>query len=223
VAQAVKSTPGSTSVIGFAYYAGNKSGLSELQLDGVVPRSKTSPMAPTSCRPLATCTKGEPTGLTKAFLDFFMSKQVQVDIAAASHAPGVASPPMPRPPVSPAASPRAARLPCSLWWRLRVRHIRRHAQVRPSTFGVVDRAPEPGRRGRLQIGNSDVTAEEKLATPDMQSLVNHDVVKQGWIMVTSPDVGPTPWSRPLACGRVPGAAGDPLRSACAGPDRLSFR
>jgi phosphate transport system substrate-binding protein len=43
-------------------------------------------------------------------------------------------------------------------------------------------------QGAIDIGASDVFAEEKLATPDAGALVDHQVVRQGWLMVTSPDV-----------------------------------
>ena len=39
--------------------------------------------------------------------------------------------------------------------------------------------------GSIQIGNSDVTAESKLATPDAAKLVDHIVARQGWIVVTN--------------------------------------
>jgi len=42
--------------------------------------------------------------------------------------------------------------------------------------------------GAVQIGNSDVTAESKLPADAAAKLVDHQVAKQGWIMVTSPDV-----------------------------------
>jgi len=42
--------------------------------------------------------------------------------------------------------------------------------------------------GGAQIGNSDVAAEDKLAAADAATLVDHQVAKQGWIMVTNPDV-----------------------------------
>jgi phosphate transport system substrate-binding protein len=42
--------------------------------------------------------------------------------------------------------------------------------------------------GSVQIGNSDVLAGSKLATPDADQLVDHIVAKQGWIVVTNPDV-----------------------------------
>ena len=43
-------------------------------------------------------------------------------------------------------------------------------------------------QGSIQIGDSDVTAESKLSTPDANSLVDHIVARQGWIVVTNPDV-----------------------------------
>ena len=43
-------------------------------------------------------------------------------------------------------------------------------------------------QGAVQIGNSDVTAESKLATPDAAALIDHIVAIQGWVMVNSPDV-----------------------------------
>lgn len=43
-------------------------------------------------------------------------------------------------------------------------------------------------QGAVQIGDSDVTAASKLATPDANSLVDHVVARQGWIMVTNPSV-----------------------------------
>ena len=43
-------------------------------------------------------------------------------------------------------------------------------------------------QGAVQIGNSDVTAESKLATPDAAALVDHIVARQGWIVVTNKDV-----------------------------------
>ena len=43
-------------------------------------------------------------------------------------------------------------------------------------------------QGAVQIGDSDVTAESKLATPDAAKLVDHIVARQGWIVVTNKDV-----------------------------------
>jgi phosphate transport system substrate-binding protein len=42
--------------------------------------------------------------------------------------------------------------------------------------------------GSIDIGNSDVTAESKLASPDAAALVDHQVAKQGWLMVANTDV-----------------------------------
>jgi phosphate transport system substrate-binding protein len=42
--------------------------------------------------------------------------------------------------------------------------------------------------GAVNIGNSDVTAGSKLATPDADKLVDHVVARQGWIVVTNKDV-----------------------------------
>jgi phosphate transport system substrate-binding protein len=42
--------------------------------------------------------------------------------------------------------------------------------------------------GSIDIGDSDVTAESKLATPDAAALVDHMVAKQGWIVVANKDV-----------------------------------
>jgi phosphate transport system substrate-binding protein len=43
-------------------------------------------------------------------------------------------------------------------------------------------------QGAVDIGDSDVTADSKLATPDAALLVDHVVAKQGWVVVTNPDV-----------------------------------
>jgi phosphate transport system substrate-binding protein len=43
-------------------------------------------------------------------------------------------------------------------------------------------------QGAVQIGNSDVTAESKLQSPDAAALVDHIVAKQGWVMVVNNDV-----------------------------------
>jgi phosphate transport system substrate-binding protein len=42
--------------------------------------------------------------------------------------------------------------------------------------------------GSIDLGDSDVTAESKLATPDAAALVDHMVAKQGWIVVANKDV-----------------------------------
>ncbi len=43
-------------------------------------------------------------------------------------------------------------------------------------------------QGAVQIGESDVVANTKLATPDANKLVDHVVARQGWIVVTNKDV-----------------------------------
>jgi phosphate transport system substrate-binding protein len=46
-------------------------------------------------------------------------------------------------------------------------------------------------QGAVQIGNSDVTAQSKMATPEADKLVDHVVAKQGWIVATNKDVALT--------------------------------
>ncbi len=78
VTQAVQQTPGSTSVIGFAYYQQNKSGLTALQLDGVdasVDNMKAGTYKLAAVGHMYS--KGEPDGLAKAFLDYMVSPDVQ--------------------------------------------------------------------------------------------------------------------------------------------------
>lgn len=78
VTQAVKQTPGSTSVIGFAYYQQNKSGLNAIQLDGVdasVDNMKSGAYKLAAIGHIYT--KGEPDGLAKAFIDYILSPDVQ--------------------------------------------------------------------------------------------------------------------------------------------------
>jgi phosphate transport system substrate-binding protein len=78
VTQAVTSTPGSTSVIGFAYYQSNQAQLNGLQLDGV--DATVANMTSGTYKLSAVghmYTKGTPTGLTQSFLDFMMSDGVQ--------------------------------------------------------------------------------------------------------------------------------------------------
>jgi len=78
VTQAVTSTPGATSVIGFPYYQQAKSTLTGFQLDGV--DATTANMANGTYKLQAVghmYTKGEATGLTKSFIDFMLSDGVQ--------------------------------------------------------------------------------------------------------------------------------------------------
>jgi len=81
VTQAVEKTPGSTSVIGFAYYQQNKSALAGLSLDGV--QATVANMADGSYKLSADghmYTKGQPSGLAASFLQFMLGTQVQKTI-----------------------------------------------------------------------------------------------------------------------------------------------
>lgn len=81
VTQAVSTTPGATSVIGFPYYQQNTDKLSGLQLDGV--DATVDNMANGSYKLQAVghmYTKGDPTGLTKSFIDFVLSHGVQNEL-----------------------------------------------------------------------------------------------------------------------------------------------
>ncbi len=78
VTQAVQQTPGSTSVIGFAYYQQNKTNLNALQLDGV--DATVANMSGGTYKLQAfghMYTKGQPDGLAKAFLDYMLGPDVQ--------------------------------------------------------------------------------------------------------------------------------------------------
>ena len=83
VTTAVSKTDGSVSVIGFAYYIDptNKAQLNGLQLDGI--DATTANMSAGTYKLSADghlYTKGEATGLTKAFLDYMMSPAVQATL-----------------------------------------------------------------------------------------------------------------------------------------------
>jgi phosphate transport system substrate-binding protein len=78
VTTAVENTPGATSVIGFAYYQQNLGKLTGLQLDGV--DASLDNMVNGTYKLAADghmYTKGQPTGLTKAFIDYILSPEVQ--------------------------------------------------------------------------------------------------------------------------------------------------
>ena len=78
VTTAVEGTPGATSVIGFAYYQQNKSGLVGLQLDGVDASVANLANGTYKLQALGNLyTKGQPTGLTAAFLDYMLGPEVQ--------------------------------------------------------------------------------------------------------------------------------------------------
>lgn len=78
VTTAVEQTPGSTSVIGFAYYQQNKAKLTGLQLDGI---DATVANMTSGTYKLAAFghmySKGAATGLTKAFLDYMLGPDIQ--------------------------------------------------------------------------------------------------------------------------------------------------
>jgi len=78
VVEAVKTTPGATSVIGFAYFKQNEGAVTGLTLDGV---AATVDNMKSGSYVLAAeghmYTKGEPTGLTKSFLDYMLGATVQ--------------------------------------------------------------------------------------------------------------------------------------------------
>ncbi len=78
VTTAVSQTPGSISVIGFAYYQANKDKVAAISLDGVA--GSVANMASGTYKLAAQghmYTKGQPTGLTKSFLDYLMSDPIQ--------------------------------------------------------------------------------------------------------------------------------------------------
>ena len=78
VTKAVEGTPGSTSVIGFAYYQQNKSGLTALQLDGVDATVANLANGTYKLQAIGHMySKGQPDGLVKAFLDYMLSPDVQ--------------------------------------------------------------------------------------------------------------------------------------------------
>jgi phosphate transport system substrate-binding protein len=78
VTTAVEGTPGSTSVIGFAYYQQNKSGLVGLQLDGVDATVANMTNGTYKLQAVGHMyTKGQPTGLTAAFLAYMLGPDVQ--------------------------------------------------------------------------------------------------------------------------------------------------
>ena len=78
VTTAVVQTPGSTSVIGFPYYQQNKDQLTGLQLDGVAATIDDLKNGTYKLQAFGHLyTKGQPSALTKAFLDYLVSATVQ--------------------------------------------------------------------------------------------------------------------------------------------------
>ncbi|MHB8960447.1 MAG: phosphate ABC transporter substrate-binding protein [Candidatus Limnocylindrales bacterium] len=78
VTTAVGTTPGSTSVIGFAYYQANKDKVTAVGLDGVQGSVATMLDGTYKLQAFGNLyTKGQPDGLTKSFLDYMMSDPIQ--------------------------------------------------------------------------------------------------------------------------------------------------
>jgi phosphate transport system substrate-binding protein len=78
VTTAVASTPGATSVIGFAYYQANKTKVTALGLDGV--QGSVATMLDGTYKLQAfghMYTKGQPDGLAKSFLDYMLTDPIQ--------------------------------------------------------------------------------------------------------------------------------------------------
>jgi len=81
VTTAVSTTPGSTSVIGFAYYAANQGKVTGLQLDGVDATVANLQAGTYKLQAQGHMyTKGDATGLAKAFIDYMLSPAVQQDL-----------------------------------------------------------------------------------------------------------------------------------------------
>ena len=71
-------TKGATSVVGFAYYQANKGGLTGLQLDGIDATVDNLASGTYKLQGQGHMySKGQPDGLTKAFLDYMLSTDVQ--------------------------------------------------------------------------------------------------------------------------------------------------
>ena len=78
VTQSVAQTPGATSVIGFAYYQANKGSVTPLQLDGIDASVDNIKNGTYKLQADGhSYTKGEADGLTKVFLDYLLSSDVQ--------------------------------------------------------------------------------------------------------------------------------------------------
>jgi phosphate transport system substrate-binding protein len=78
VTTAVSGTPGSTSVIGFAYYQANKGDLTPLQLDGIDASVDNLGNGTYKLQGFGHMySKGAPDGLTKAFLDYMLTDPIQ--------------------------------------------------------------------------------------------------------------------------------------------------
>jgi phosphate transport system substrate-binding protein len=88
VAQAVQQTPGSTSVLGLAYYEANKNGLVGLQLDGVDATVANLQNGTYKLQAYGHMyTKGQPTGLTQDFIAYMTTPEAQAIAASLYFAP----------------------------------------------------------------------------------------------------------------------------------------
>ena len=86
VTTAVQNTPGSISVIGFAYYQTAKANLVGFQLDGVDASVANMQSGTYKLNAIGHMySKGDPTGLTKAFLDYMLSPAVQQGLIPAQY------------------------------------------------------------------------------------------------------------------------------------------
>src|SRR5689334_599908 len=78
VTDAVAATPGATSVIGLGYYEQSKDKVTGLQLDGVDATVDHITDGTYKLQAFGHMyTKGDPTGLTKSFLDYMLSPEIQ--------------------------------------------------------------------------------------------------------------------------------------------------
>jgi phosphate transport system substrate-binding protein len=88
VAQAVKGTPGATSVIGLAYYQQNQASLGVTSLDGVTATIATIKDGSYKLQAFGHMyTKGDATGLAKAFIDYMSTPEAQAIAAGLFFAP----------------------------------------------------------------------------------------------------------------------------------------
>ncbi len=113
IATAVTNTPGSTSYIGFAYYQSNKSGLNALQLDGVDASLANMGNGTYKLQAIGHMyTKGTPSGLTAAFIDYMLSPAVQDVLAPSLYYAPIGTGPMATPPIS-APAPAGSAAPAA--------------------------------------------------------------------------------------------------------------
>lgn len=88
VAQAVKQTPGATSVIGLAYYQSNQNDLAATQLDGVDATVANLQNGTYKLQAFGHMyTKGEAAGLSKSFIDYMSTPEAQAIAASLFFAP----------------------------------------------------------------------------------------------------------------------------------------